>query len=73
MMAISAEFLTGCKPSGPPVARLPPLPVRARVEGLPATVNFASGRPVKRGDLRYTIDDQPFKSALAQALGQLAQ
>jgi len=47
--------------------------VRARVEGFLQTVNFASGQPVKRGDLLYTIDDQPFKSALAQAQGQLAQ
>ncbi len=47
--------------------------VRARVEGFLQTVNFAPGQTVQRGDLLYTIDDQPFKSALAQAQGQLAQ
>ncbi len=47
--------------------------VRARVEGFLREVNFSPGQTVQRGDLLYTIDDQPFKAALAQAQGQLAQ
>ncbi len=47
--------------------------VRARVEGFIETVDFKEGHPVKKGQLLYTIDSQPFEAALAQAKGQLAE
>jgi len=47
--------------------------VRARVEGFLQTVNFKEGNPVRKGQLLYTIDPQPFEAALAQAKGNLAQ
>jgi membrane fusion protein (multidrug efflux system) len=47
--------------------------VRARVEGFLQTVDFQEGSPVRKGDLLYTIDPQPFEAALAQAKGQLAE
>jgi len=46
--------------------------VRARVEGFLQTVNFKEGSPVRKGQLLYTIDPQPFEAALAQAKGKLA-
>jgi membrane fusion protein (multidrug efflux system) len=47
--------------------------VRARVEGVLQTVNFAEGRLVKKGDLLYTIDPREYEAKLEQAKGQLAQ
>lgn len=47
--------------------------VRARVEGFVETLDFKEGNPVKKGDLLYTIDPQPFQAALAQARGALAE
>jgi membrane fusion protein, multidrug efflux system len=47
--------------------------VRARVEGFIQTVNFQEGRPVRKGQLLYTIDPRPLASALAQAKGALAE
>ena len=47
--------------------------IRARVEGFLDTVNFAEGTPVLSNALLYTIDDRPFKAALAQTQGALAQ
>lgn len=47
--------------------------VRARVEGFIETLDFKEGNPVKKGDLLYTIDPQPFLAALAQAKGALAE
>ncbi|MCC6132048.1 MAG: efflux RND transporter periplasmic adaptor subunit [Acidobacteria bacterium] len=47
--------------------------VRARVEGFIQTIDFKEGNPVKRGQLLYTIDSQPFEAALAQAKGSLAE
>jgi len=47
--------------------------IRARVEGFLQTVDFAEGNPVRKGQLLYTIDPQPFETALAQAKGNLAQ
>jgi membrane fusion protein (multidrug efflux system) len=47
--------------------------VRARVEGFIETLDFKEGNPVKKGDLLYTIDSQPFQAALAQAKGALAE
>ena len=41
--------------------------IRARVEGYLASVNFTEGAFVKKGQLLYKIDPQPFQAALAQA------
>jgi membrane fusion protein (multidrug efflux system) len=47
--------------------------VRARVEGVLQSVNFAEGRVVAKGDLLYTIDPREFEAALQQAKARLAQ
>jgi membrane fusion protein, multidrug efflux system len=47
--------------------------VRARVEGFLQTVDFQEGHPVRKGQLLYTIDPEPFEAALAQSKGKLAQ
>lgn len=47
--------------------------VRARVEGFVQTMNFREGFPVRKGQLLYTLDSQPFEAALAQAKGNLAE
>jgi membrane fusion protein, multidrug efflux system len=41
--------------------------IRARVEGYLAAVSFTEGSFVKRGQLLYKIDPQPFQAALSQA------
>jgi membrane fusion protein (multidrug efflux system) len=47
--------------------------VRARVEGYLQTINYQEGSPVRKGDLLYTIDPQPFEASLARARGVLAE
>jgi len=47
--------------------------VRARAEGYLETIDYQEGFPVKKGDLLYTIDPQPFEAALAHAKGLLAE
>lgn len=47
--------------------------VRARVEGFIQTIDFQEGNPVRKGQLLYTIDSQPFEANLAQAKGTLAE
>lgn len=41
--------------------------IRARVEGYLASVSFTEGSFVKKGQVLYKIDPQPFQAALAQA------
>ena len=48
------------------------VPIRARVEGFLETLNFQEGRFVKKGDLLYTIDAQPFQARLVEAQSRLA-
>jgi membrane fusion protein (multidrug efflux system) len=48
------------------------VPIRARVEGFLETLNFQEGRFVEKGDLLYTIDDQPFQARLVEAQSMLA-
>ena len=48
------------------------VPIRARVEGFLETMNFREGRFVKKGDLLYTIDAQPFQAKLVKAQSELA-
>jgi membrane fusion protein (multidrug efflux system) len=48
------------------------VPIRARVEGFLETRNFQEGTFVKKGDLLYTIDPQPFQAKLVAAQSELA-
>jgi membrane fusion protein (multidrug efflux system) len=48
------------------------VPIRARVEGFLETMSFAEGTFVKKGELLYTIDPQPFQAKLVEAQSQLA-
>ena len=41
--------------------------IRARVEGFIESVDYKEGQLVKKGDLLYTIDSQPFETSLAQS------
>ena len=45
--------------------------IRARVEGYLTSVNFTEGSFVKKGQLLYKIDPQPFQAALSQAQANL--
>jgi membrane fusion protein (multidrug efflux system) len=47
--------------------------IRAQVAGYLQTQNYKEGDPIKKGDLLFEIDSRPFKAALDQAKGQLAQ
>ena len=47
--------------------------IRARISGLLERQGFADGARVKRGDLLFVIDRQPFIAALAQTKAALAQ
>ncbi len=49
------------------------IPIRARVEGSLESMDFLEGRPVKKGDLLYTIDPRPFESKVVEAKGHLAE
>jgi len=46
--------------------------IRARVEGFLESMDFEEGTFVQKGDLLYTIDDQPFQAKLVEAQSQLA-
>jgi membrane fusion protein (multidrug efflux system) len=48
------------------------VPIRARVEGFLESRDFDEGTFVKKGDLLYTIDPQPFKAKLVAAQSELA-
>jgi membrane fusion protein (multidrug efflux system) len=48
------------------------VPIRARVEGFLESMNFDEGTFVKKGDLLYTVDPQPFQAKLVEAQSQLA-
>lgn len=47
--------------------------IRARVPGFLESVDFREGTVVKSNALLYTIDARPFRAALAQAEGRLAE
>src|SRR3989442_3894362 len=47
--------------------------IRAQVTGYLLSQNYREGDPIKKGDLLFEIDPRPFKAALDQAKGQLAQ
>jgi RND family efflux transporter MFP subunit len=47
--------------------------IRTQVEGVLTAVNFNEGDLVQAGDLLATIDDRPYRAALAAAQAQLAR
>lgn len=47
--------------------------IRAQVTGYLTAQSYTEGSFVKKGDVLFTIDDRPFKAALDQAKGDLAQ
>jgi membrane fusion protein, multidrug efflux system len=47
--------------------------IRAQVTGYLQSLNYVEGNQVKKGDLLFEIDPRPFKAALDQAEGRLAQ
>src|SRR6266404_4192890 len=47
--------------------------IRAQVPGYLLTQNYREGDPIKKGDMLFEIDPRPFKAALDQAKGLLAQ
>jgi membrane fusion protein (multidrug efflux system) len=47
--------------------------IRAQVSGYLQSQNYKEGDPIKKGDLLFEIDPRPFRAALDQAKGQLAQ
>jgi membrane fusion protein (multidrug efflux system) len=49
------------------------IPIRARVEGYLEVIHFREGRPVKKGDLLYSIDSQPFLAEVAAQESRVAE
>ena len=49
------------------------IPIRARVEGFLESVDFHEGTKVKKGDLLYTIDSQPFQADVAASQSKVAE
>jgi len=47
--------------------------IQARVDGFLQGIHFEEGSRVRRGQLLYTIDPEPYEAKLAVAQGQLAQ
>jgi len=48
------------------------IPIRARVEGFLQGIHFQEGRPVKKDQLLYSIDPDPFLQSVAAAESELA-
>ncbi|MFC1695371.1 efflux RND transporter periplasmic adaptor subunit [Pseudomonadota bacterium] len=48
------------------------VPIRARIEGFLESIDFQEGTFVSKGDLLYTIDDQPLQAKLVEAQSRLA-
>lgn len=49
------------------------IPIRTRVEGFLEGLHFKEGRRVKKGQLLYTIDSQPFDAAVSGAYSQMVE
>lgn len=49
------------------------IPIRARVEGYLYGIHFDEGWPVKKGQLLYTIDSQPFEAEVASKQSNVAE
>jgi RND family efflux transporter MFP subunit len=54
-------------------ASVRPVVISARVAGFLEKQHVADGASVKSGDLLYTVDERPYRAALAQAEATLAQ
>ena len=48
------------------------IPIRARTEGFLEGIHFQEGRMVRKGDLLYTVDSEPFQEGVNAANSQLA-
>ena len=49
------------------------IPIRVRVEGFLESINFREGRSVKKDQLLYTVDSQPYEAKVASQKGKLAE
>ncbi len=49
------------------------IPIRARVDGYLMGIHFKEGHRVKKGQLLYSIDPQPYQAKVAESMGQLAK
>ncbi len=49
------------------------IPIRARVQGFLEGIHFQEGELVKKGQLLYTVDAQPYKAKQAAGLSEVAQ
>ena len=49
------------------------VPIRARVEGYLNGIHFEEGRRVKKGQLLYTIESQPFEAEVASMRNKMAE
>lgn len=49
------------------------IPIRARVEGFLEGIHFKEGEPVKKGQLLYTIDSQPFQAEVVSQKSKVAE
>lgn len=49
------------------------IPIRARVEGFLESIDFEEGTKVKKGQLLYTIDSQPFLADVAASKSKVAE
>src|SRR3954447_9657388 len=47
--------------------------LRARVEGYLKSIDYREGTEVKKGQLLFTIDDQPYRAKIAEAKGALGR
>jgi membrane fusion protein (multidrug efflux system) len=54
------------------LAGLEDIEIRARVEGYLRSIDYREGAAVQKGDVLFTIDDQPYRASLAQAVASLA-
>ena len=49
------------------------IPIRARVSGFLEGIHFEEGRRVKKGQLLYTIDPEPYQANVAKEMSKLAE
>ncbi len=49
------------------------IPIRSRVQGFLEGIHFQEGELVKKGQLLYTVDAQPYKARQAAGLSEVAQ
>ena len=49
------------------------IPIRARVEGFLTGIHFLEGEPVKKGQLLYSIDSEPFEEKVAAEISKVSE